>query len=590
MKKTKKARRILAAALAAAMLVGLSACQNDQTTSSNSVSQTDEISSGQADGNTVSTDPVTLTIFSMQGTSTTYGVEENWVFNDLKEKTGISLDWQTAAGNANDVMNTMLAGGELPDIVGFNGIEFAQQAMGGNWLLNLDDYQDLMPNLFEEPLYQDMIDYSRKYYSTDNKLHLLATAVGIDSTSDVNWLPQLMYQPYKAAGSPKVTTLEDYLDVVEAMVAARPTTENGEKVYGFTLFSDWDNYDASQAAGLSYFYGINCGNPFTELNMITQEASSTLDDDSFYKRCLQFYFEANQRGLLDPDSMTQTFDMATQKFSAGRVMFTYYSWMTGTYNDVSAGHVTPTDGSEPDGFYAVLGEDMKFYDAPNKTIGNNKYYAADSHSEYPERCAQMLDWLYSKDAQFLMLNGPEGLCWDTDEDGKFYITEEGQTYLDDTKKELPGGGTFRCGLDRFNNVPLGEALVDPETEQSMCWRYWDSTLEKKPNDLKQIWRDNHEGAVNSYRYMTDKDMLAHATQAVNMINPVTGDLQLTVSQIGDKVKTYSWQMIYAKDQAEFDSIWEKMVSEAKALGLEEVNQYFYDQWENALEIAKEYDA
>ena len=49
-------------------------------------------------------------------------------------------------------------------------------------------------------------------------------------------------------------------------------------------------------------------------------------------------------------------------------------------------------------------------------------------------------------------------------------------------------------------------------------------------------------------------------------------------------------MIYAKDQAEFDSIWEKMVSEAKALGLEEVNQYFYDQWENALEIAKEYDA
>lgn len=236
MKKTKKARRILAAALAAAMLVGLSACQNDQTTSSNSVSQTGGVSSGQAEGNTVSTDPVTLTIFSMQGTSTTYGVEENWVFNDLKEKTGISLDWQTAAGNANDVMNTMLAGGELPDIVGFNGIEFAQQAMGGNWLLNLDDYQDLMPNLFEEPLYQDMIDYSRKYYSTDNKLHLLATAVGVDSTSDVNWLPQLMYQPYKAAGSPKVTTLEDYLDVVEAMVAARPTTENGEKVYGFTCF------------------------------------------------------------------------------------------------------------------------------------------------------------------------------------------------------------------------------------------------------------------------------------------------------------------------------------------------------------------
>ena len=124
----------------------------------------------------------------------------------------------------------------------------------------------------------------------------------------------------------------------------------------------------------------------------------------------------------------------------------------------------------------------------------------------------------------------------------------------------------------------------------MCWRYWDSTLEKQPTDLKQIWRDNHDGAVNSYRYMQDNDLLAQATQAVNMINPVTGDLQLTVSQIGDKVRTYSWQMIYAKDQAEFDSIWEKMVSEAKTLGVDEVNQYFYDQWDKALEIAKEYDA
>ena len=77
---------------------------------------------------------------------------------------------------------------------------------------------------------------------------------------------------------------------------------------------------------------------------------------------------------------------------------------------------------------------------------------------------------------------------------------------------------------------------------------------------------------------------------VNMITPADDDLQMIISQIGDKVKTYSWQMVYANNEEDFEALWTKMVSEAKTLGLDQVTEYFTDQWTSALEIAEKYDA
>ena len=590
MKYRKKARKSIA--LITALMVALlafSSCQEGGGTSSAAPVESGT-GSGTAGTHEVSTDPVTLTAFSMQSVSTTYGVEDNWQFDKILEDTGITIDWQVGASNTEEIMSTMLASGELPDIIGIKATTLANQALAGNHLLNLDEYQDIMPSVYEEEIYENMVEYSRNYYSNDGNLYLLSTAVGQDSTTDPNWVPQLMYEQYKAVGEPEISTLEDYLDVVEQMVAQHPTTENGEKVYGFSLFSDWDVASAQQVSTLSFLYGIDTEYVSTlmETNMLTQETKSLLDEDSFYKRALKFYYEANQRGLLDPDSMTQTYDTVSQKYSAGRVMFTYFSWMTGTFNSVSSGNVSPTDGSEPNGYYAVFAEDMRPYDAPNKTIGRPWFYAASSKSAYPERCAQLLNWFYDPENIFFMSNGPQGTVWDIDEDGNYYVTEEGWTYRNDTEKELPEGGTISAG-SKWNNLPISGGTFYEERGVTMGYGMWDSTLNREPTDLKKIWQETYD-AVNTYTYLKEHDMLAQATQAVNMITPADDDLQMVISQIGDKVKTYSWQMVYASSEEEFESLWDKMVSESKTLGLDQVTEYFTDQWNSALEIAKQYDA
>ena len=48
-------------------------------------------------------------------------------------------------------------------------------------------------------------------------------------------------------------------------------------------------------------------------------------------------------------------------------------------------------------------------------------------------------------------------------------------------------------------------------------------------------------------------------------------------------------MVYAANEEEFEALWDKMVSDAKALGIDQVTNYFTQQWNDALEIAKQYD-
>jgi putative aldouronate transport system substrate-binding protein len=74
-----------------------------------------------------------------------------------------------------------------------------------------------------------------------------------------------------------------------------------------------------------------------------------------------------------------------------------------------------------------------------------------------------------------------------------------------------------------------------------------------------------------------------------MITPVSGDLEMIVVQIGEVVKKYSWQMVYASGQSQFNSLWNQMKTEANSLGLSRVNQYYTDQWNQALQLVSRYE-
>lgn len=588
----RKIKKGLALLLCVAMAVSCAACGSDDggTTTTGGSGGTTQGGETSDDG---TREEVTLTMFSQQSVTSESGIWQGWGAQKLYEDLTIKLDLYPTGNEVEQKLNQYLAGGSLPDIIGFKGLDQAQLAMDADMLLPLDEYKELLPNIFENSYYEDAVGYSQEYTSNGTgHLLIMPTAVGPASYNAYNWVPLLQWDAYKKIGMPEINTLEDYLDVVEQMVAVKPVTENGEKVYGFSLFSDWDKYTALEVSTLSFFYGIDTEyvSHLMETNVITKETESILRDDSFYKRALKFYFDANQRGLLDPDSMTQTYSNVDAKYSAGRVMFSYFSWMTGSYNSTASGHVNNEEA--PDGYASVLAKDMKLYDAPDQTIGRNWYYAISKNCKDVERACEFLNWLYDPEVIAYLSNGPEDLLWSYDENGEPKVKDpEGWEVIDKkTEALMPeeiGGGAFQDGVYAFNTLGISACTI-MENGYSNSYRYWPSTLTRNPT-LMKLEVNEWLGADTLAEYVIANDMVAKSTQAVNMITPISDELEMVVSQIGEIVKKYSWQMIYAGDEAEFETLWLTMQTEAEGLGMAQVVEYYENEWAKALEIVKDYE-
>lgn len=584
-------RKLLSLLLAGSMILSLAACGSSNDTPATGGASTEGGSSTAAGSQEAAErEEVTLSAFIMQSVTGESGIWTGWGAQKLYDDLKIKINFDPTGNEVETKLQQYLVAGQLPDIIGLKGLDQAQLAMDADMLLPLDEYKDKLPNIFENELYADAVRYSQDYTSNGTgKLLIMPVAIGPTSYNSLNWVPLLQWDVYKNVGLPEVNTLEDYLDVVEKMVAYKPTTEAGEKVYGFSLFSDWDNLTALEISTLSFMYGIDTEyvSPLMETNVMTKETKSLLADDSFYKRALKFYFDANQRGLLDPDSMSQTYSDVEAKFSAGRVMFSWFSWLAGTYNDRS----NQDNAEKPDGLANVVARDMKLYNAPDQTIGRSWYFGISKDCSNIDAALELLNWLYDVDVCHYLTNGPQGLTWDYDENGEPQVLD--WTYSDQkTELLMPediGGGAFQDGVYSFNTLGP-QAASEMADGYTLSYRYWPCTLERNPSLMKQENAEMmQEGHLVLADYLYEKDMIAESTQAVNMINPASDDLEIIMTQIGEIVKKMSWQMVYAKDEAEFNSLWDTMVSQAEQLGLDQVTEFYTNEWENACEIVKDYE-
>lgn len=202
-----------------------------------------------------------------------------------------------------------------------------------------------------------------------------------------------------------------------------------------------------------------------------------------------------------------------------------------------------------------------------------------------------MNWLYDVDVCHYLTNGPQGLTWDYDENGEPQVLD--WTYSDQkTELLMPediGGGAFQDGVYSFNTLGP-QAASEMADGYTLSYRYWPCTLERNPSLMKQENAQMlQEGHLVLADYLYEKDMIAESTQAVNMINPASDDLEIIMTQIGEIVKKMSWQMVYAKDEAEFNSLWDTMVSQAQQLGLDQVTEFYTNEWKNACEIVKDYE-
>ncbi|MBW5445178.1 ABC transporter substrate-binding protein [Cohnella sp. CFH 77786] len=503
------------------------------------------------------------------------GPQEGWFAKIVKDKFNIKLNLVNSTG---EVVPSRMASGDLGDLVVFgneNRKEYSDSIQGGlllDWTKDglLDKYGTNIKKYASKGIEANM-----KMFGDGKHVYGIGESVGDgEGSSELNKLtmgPSIRWDLYQKLGSPKITKLEDYLPLLKKMQELEPKSDSGRKTYGFSLWSDWDGNFMNLARTIGSYYGYQGGDGFNPGDMLLVSATEPkyqglLDENGYYIQGLQFYNKANQMGLLDPDSVTQKFGDVANKLKDGQVFFTPWTWLDDTYN-------TENHTSAGKGIMPVPFAEEKAITFGYTPYGGERKWAIGAKAKDPARVLMLIDWLYSPEGMMVLQNGPKGLTWDL-KDGKPYVTEFGWKAYQNPDTEVPaeyGGNTYKNGSVKINNSTLNSNLINPETGEPYHHDMWSSTLDHQPNPVLSSWREAM-GAKTMNEYYTKNNMIAVTKQTFTGEPPVqlTTDIQQKQNEVGKVIKEFSWKMVIAKNDADFNKLKQQMIEKAKGLGYDEV--------------------
>lgn len=516
-----------------------------------------------------------LVVDVFDGLANYQGIQSGWFAKIVKDKFNMELNIiaPNVAGGGDTLFEVRSAAGNLGDLIVFSGEQQVLQNMVTSGLImDMEPYiKDKEIMRFETAIRNANSSITPKgLFAIPTELSSNAPTVPSES-KEPTYGPYIRWDLYKELGYPEIHTLEDLLPILKQMQELEPVTETGEKTYAFSFFRDWDANLMNAAKQPCCFYGYD-ESGFVLVKADSSDYQSIIDDDSFYVRVLKWYFEANQMGLVDPESPTLNFQGLTEKYEKGQIFYSPWPWVAQQYYN------TISNKKDGKGFMMADIEDMQIYSYGCSIDGNYKtIVAVGSQAKDPQRMVDFISWLYSPDgivansvSSMADTAGPEGLCWEYGEDGP-YLTEFGKKALLEGDAEVPeewGGGSWKDGISMLNFMPVTKCEMD---DQGYYYSYnmWDSMNEMRSTPLDKDWQEKMQAAT-TLDYLLDNNKLLVSPGCGYAIPPETSEQAAIRKQCRGVVQKYSWNMIFAKDEKEFYSLLKEMQEEAVSLGYEEI--------------------
>lgn len=572
-------KKILSVLLCAALAAGTFAgCGSSESKSEKTADSSETADSGEDSSDSKYKDFITVDVFS---SSANYqGIQSGWFAKIVKDKFNMELNIiaPNVAGGGDTLFQTRSASGDLGDLIITGAANGRLQNLVTAELVM--DMTDLLKDAENVHRYDQAIEKTQELVEQDG-IYAIPSEVSSNAPTtaseglDPNYGVYVRWDAYKAAGYPEIETLEDLLSALQKMQEAVPESDSGKKTYAISLFKDWDGNMMTNAKPEAAYYG------YDELGFVLAKADgsdyqSLIDSDSPYVRSLQFLFEANQMGLVDPESTTQNYDTLFSKYQDGQILFSPYPWLgQGAYN---------TDANKEDGkgFMFIPIKDEKIFSYGCQVNGNaqNSSIMIGSKAEDPQRLADFIDWLYSPEgvmascAQTASTCGPEGLTWEL-KDGQPVLTDFGKQALTGEDVSVPdewGGGSWKDGVSALNYVAVNQLDVDPETE--ICYDYttWESVISENSSATQSEWSE-HFGASTTMDYLTQNDQILVAPGSGYVVPEEDSQITTLRGQCKASIVEYSWRMVFAEDESAFLSLVEEMQKTLKGLDYDTVLEY-----------------
>ena len=569
-----KGKKLISLLCAGAMTASLLAASESEKSTETTVGA-DSTDSTASDGDTM-----TIEIFDVAANY--QGVQTGWFAKVVKDRFNIELNIIAPQVAGDAIYQTRSSSGNLGDILILESGQFKECVDAG---LIKDIGADIW-NYSNLADYKDQIDVlNNGLEGNDNgatygiPTEMLSTSPTSYSQDTIYSSPLLRWDLYKELGTPDIADLDGLLDVLEQMMEKHPTNDAGDACYAMSLWPDWDGGDGmlgiANVVQLTTWYGEKIKG-----SAILKPDGTFIpltDKNGTYYKILKFLYEANQRGLVDPDSATQDWNSACAKMSAGQVYLMWYSWQTGFWNSTER----LKDGT---GFIFTPVADQDYYTDADAYYGSGRVWAVGSQvdDEKYAKIMEFLDWYASPEGLMFQHSGIEGFNYEVGEDGK--LTQINSNALMDNLNvpEEWGGGGYNDGNNAINQWIVNANSINPLTGETYAVTYWSSYKEETLTDMKKEWRERFD-AEEPADYMKKNNKLVISPNVSVSLPTDTADISVIRNQCNETVCDYSWRMIYASDDANFDALWDEMSKTLDGYGFQDLVKFDTDKYQIELD-------
>lgn len=515
-------------------------------------------------------------------------IKEGWpneVVQKLEDKFNVTLSLKTYD---NESLNLDLSGGNTTDIVQVNDANI-EGVVKGKHAVNLEDYQDIAPNIFSDNM-NFRNELMKTYKSNGDDVQYFVTPRVTFDGAEANYGTVLnngyivRWDLYKEIGCPEINNDDDYIEALKKMKEIYPETEDGLPVYAMSAYNDSQLHAYFYKGCLAEGY-INLQGGIYVQNVTTNELVPDLYDegvegDTPFWSGVKFYNKLYREGLLDPDCFITKSEDLKEKYNKGQYLGGSVNWYYGTYNENQR-----TADPETLKEYVTLPSYLGWGNEKNLGGWFGKYFFVSSHSENVERAVMILDYLQSEEFSRDIDSGVEGR-WTTDDSGKPSLTADtvamktDGSRLDEWKASGIGESDLSamCGLDYYNVASDG-GLIDLWYDEDML----DDSMTYAEKDMCSTLGIDIPSDTLKKRVEAGTSIdLGTGINAIQMGLPTTPKNIVRIDSNCEEITMSAIpSLVQAASDEEFEAAKADLIAQLKDAGAEESVEWWTNAWTEA---------
>ncbi len=460
----------------------------------------------------------------------------------IQENKKVSITEIPNGGNAVQKLNTMIASGELPDIIwGDRGADVERMREAG-MLVPFDDYLDKYPNLkrWLDPIALDMLR------SPDGKIYQFPNWYTNRPNGNAGWV--VNKKIYTELGSPKLETTDELYAYLKQVKEKYPNvvpfeTDLAKEGHGLDqLFSAFKEDNLTSSAYIAVPEG---------------DKMVSIYKDEGFRESVVYAAKLFREKLMTQDAMTQTRDQVQEKINNGKLAV--YAAANPTVYAMQ-GHSELTKNDPDAGYFMVWpihkdGLDKnKIYPGTYNKLGWNAAVIT-KNAKDPEAAFAFLDWWTGHEGMTLQMWGVEGKFWNGIEaDG---ITPK---FTDKYKTEKDALAEYQTKMDPL--MWVGNTVFVDDTKGK-----FESTLAENERNWSTYWQ-------YEITWKTQGD----ATEFINLSPLPESEEGISFQRASDIWTKARAQALYAKTDEEALALLDKAHEDTMNAGFQKVLDFYTTKW------------